>query len=312
LVSVCMITYNHEKYIAQAIEGIVSQQCNFKFELIIGDDCSKDKTRDIIISYAEKYPDVIVTILPEKNMGATTNSSACLARATGKYVAFVEGDDYWQDMHKLQRQFDFMEANPDFSLCFTRVDVVDDKGNEAPNIFPEVTKDEFTIEDVIMTEKCFIPTATLFFKNILPRPMPAFYMNAVSADIATHLILCDLGKVKCLPGKSAAYREHPGGITKAPNFYDTYITKLFDMFNSANEYFNFKYNNIIRARLLQMSKTRLIFGSKDLKGIKKLKYVMRYLPDYFKYSDRANIKELAYYITILFFPAALKLRKKVS
>src|ERR1035438_103773 len=112
LVSACIITYNQEKYIAQAIESVINQKCDFKFELIIGEDCSKDNTRAIVAAYAAKYPDIIVPVLQEKKMGASLNFNTCLMRSRGKYFSALEGDDYWTDSNKLQRQFDFMEANP--------------------------------------------------------------------------------------------------------------------------------------------------------------------------------------------------------
>ena len=309
LVSVCTITYNHEKFIADAIEGVVNQKCNFKFEMVIGEDGSKDRTRQIIEEYAAKYPDIIVPLYAEKNMGAKFNATNTLMHCRGKYIAFLEGDDFWTDPHKLQNQFDFMEANPEFTLCFTRVEVQDQHGNEAISPYPEFTGDEFTLEDVAMAEKCFIPTVTMFFRNIFPRPLPDFYTNATSGDVAMHLLLGDKGKFKCLPGITAVYREHPGGITKTEKVKKEAYTELFKLFAGANEYFEFRHDKLIRRRLLQMSKIKLIFGSKDLKGLKKMKYVAENASDYLKYTDKKNIKEIIYFTTVLFFPSLLKLKK---
>ena len=309
LVSVCTITYNHERFIAKAIEGVVSQKCNFRFEMVIGEDGSKDRTREIVAEYAAKYPDIIVPLFAEKNLGAKANATNSLMNCRGKYIAFLEGDDYWTDPTKLQRQFDFMEANPDYTLCFTRVDVIDNEGNEAPSPYPPITQEDFSLEDVVMTEKSFIPTPTMFFRNIFPRPLPDFYVNAMSGDIAMHLLLGDKGKIRCLPGKTGIYREHPGGITKTEKLKKEAYGELFKLFISANEYFKFRHDKLIRARLLQMSKIKLIFGSKDLKGLEKLKYVRQNASDYLKYSDKKNIKEMIYYAVLLFFPSLLKLKK---
>jgi len=309
LVSVCTITYNHERFIAQAIEGVVNQQCNFSFEMVIGEDGSSDKTKAIIEEYTARYPDIIVPLYAEKNQGAKANATNSLMHCRGKYIAFLEGDDYWTDLTKLQRQFDFMEANPEYTMCFTGVDVIDEKGNPATSPYPPVTEDEFDINDIVRAEKCFIPTATMFFRNILPRPMPDFYVNAVSGDVAMHLLLGDKGKFKWLPGKTGIYREHPGGITKTEKIKKEAYGELFRLFISANEYFEFRHDKVIRERLLQMSKIKLIFGSKDLKGLNKIKYVRQNASDYFKYSDRKNIKEMLYYATLLFFPSLLKLKK---
>ncbi len=309
LVSVCTITYNHERYIAKAIEGVVNQQCNFKFEMVIGEDGSKDRTKAIIEEYAAKYPDIIVPLYAEKNQGAKANATNSLMHCRGKYIAFLEGDDYWTDPNKLQRQFDFLEANPEYTMCFTRVDVIDEEGKEAEDPYPAFTKEDFVMADVVMAEKCFIPTPTMFFRNILPRPLPEFYVNAMSGDIAMHLLLSDKGKLRCLPGKTGIYREHPGGITKTEKLKKEAYGELFKLFISANEYFDFRHDKVIRERLLQMSKIKLIFGSKDLKGLNKLKYVGQNVSDYLKYSNKKNIKEMVYYTTLLFFPSLLKLKK---
>jgi glycosyltransferase involved in cell wall biosynthesis len=309
IVSICTITYNHEKFIRKAIEGVVGQVCNFKFELVIGEDGSKDNTRQIIEEYAAKYPDIIVPLYAEKNMGAKANAVKSLMHCRGKYIAFLEGDDYWTDPNKLQKQFDFLEANPDFTLCFTRVDVKDEDEHEAPDPYPPLTKDEFFFEDIVMADRVFIPTPTLFFRNILPRPMPEFYVKAMSGDIALHLLLADKGKFKCLPGKTGVYREHPGGITKSEQLRKEFMAELVKLLARANEYFDFRHDKLIRSRLLQMSKIKLIFGSKGLKGLKKIKYVIQNSGDYFKYSDRRNVKEVLYFTTLLFFPSLLKLKR---
>lgn len=310
VVSVCIITYNQEKYIAQAIESVLAQQCNFKYELIIGEDCSKDRTREIVRQYAEKYPDIIVPLLPEKNLGPQGNSNNCFMHVRGKYFAFLEGDDFWTDTTKLQRQYDFMEAHPGFSMCFTRADAIDDTGNHVASPFPEITKDEFTIEDAIMADKVFMPTATTFSRNILPKPMPRFFLEALSGDIASHLLLGDKGKFKCLPGRTAVYREHSGGVTKNPKQLEEGYKRLFKLYIDANEYFGYKYDKIFKRKLSEMAKVKLIYGSRNFKGLHKLKYVYHNAPDYFKYSDTLSVKEVAYYFTILFLPFLVK-RKKV-
>jgi len=107
LVSVIMLVYNHEAYIAQAIEGVLMQKTNFKYELIIGEDCSTDNSKEIIREYHKKYPDIIYPVYWKKNVGANKNANTIRARARGKYIATCEGDDYWCDEDKLQNQIDF-------------------------------------------------------------------------------------------------------------------------------------------------------------------------------------------------------------
>lgn len=123
LVSVNMITYNHEPYIAQAIEGVVNQRANFTFELLIGEDCSTDNTRQIVLDYQKRYPNIIRVISSDINLGATSNLYQLMLECSGKYISFCEGDDYWIDPYKLQKQFDFMEAHQKCGLVHTDYDI---------------------------------------------------------------------------------------------------------------------------------------------------------------------------------------------
>ena len=120
VVSVCMITYNHEAYISQAIDSILMQKTTFKYELVLSDDCSTDNTRIICEEYCRKYPDIIKNVSPKKNLGALGNSFECLSSCSGKYIATCEGDDYWIDPLKLQKQVDFLEKNVDYGMCYTK------------------------------------------------------------------------------------------------------------------------------------------------------------------------------------------------
>jgi glycosyltransferase involved in cell wall biosynthesis len=117
-----MITFNHEKYIAEAIEGVLGQKVTFKIELVIGEDCSSDLTRNICQNYADKYPDLIRLLPSEKNLGMTENGLRTLNECYGKYIAFCEGDDYWSNSFKLQKQVDFLEKNIEYGLVHSDCD----------------------------------------------------------------------------------------------------------------------------------------------------------------------------------------------
>lgn len=125
LLSIVTITYNHEPFIAKTIEGVLMQQVNFPIELIIAEDCSTDNTRAICRRYAEQYPELIRLITSESNVGAIANERRAMLAARGKYVAFCEGDDYWTDSLKLQKQVDFLESHPDYSVTFHRYKIHD-------------------------------------------------------------------------------------------------------------------------------------------------------------------------------------------
>lgn len=116
LVSIHSLVYNHKDYVARAIDSFLMQETDFDFEIVIGEDCSTDGSREIVFEYATKYPDLIRVITTDKNVGMSANARRTILAAKGKYIAFCEGDDYWIDPLKLQKQVDFLEANPDFGM----------------------------------------------------------------------------------------------------------------------------------------------------------------------------------------------------
>src|SRR5437763_7128973 len=152
-VSVAVITYNHEQFIAQAIESVLMQETAFAVELVIGEDCSTDGTRRTVQAYAGKYPNVIRALLPEKNLGMAGNYDAVLHACRGKYIAWLEGDDYWRTPQKLQKQVALMDANPHYSMCGTKTQFVttssDGAEKDAGVLEPAVLKPEYDLPDFL-------------------------------------------------------------------------------------------------------------------------------------------------------------------
>ncbi|WP_146028953.1 glycosyltransferase, partial [Mesotoga sp. B105.6.4] len=164
LVSVFMITYNHEKYIAQAIESALMQKTDFNYEIVIGEDCSTDRTREIVVDYANRYPEIIKPILHENNVGAKANSESVRKACSGKYVAILEGDDYWIDPLKLQRQVNLLESNPNCSECHTRAKIVNENGYTLRNAVPKKHMRKHKSTKQILLRN-FIKTATCMYRN---------------------------------------------------------------------------------------------------------------------------------------------------
>ena len=135
MLSVIMTTYNHEQYIAQAIESVLRQQTDFRIEIVIGEDCSTDRTHTIAEDYATQYPEAIRIITSEENVGWRKNYRRTIAAARGKYIAMLDGDDYFTHRKKLQMQVEVLEANPEVGMCYTRSERIDDNGNVT--IYPE-------------------------------------------------------------------------------------------------------------------------------------------------------------------------------
>lgn len=129
-VSIHMLSYNHEKYLRESLDGLVSQKTRFKFEIVIHDDASQDRSPEIIKEYAEKYPELFIPILQKENQYSKgiLGSKYIYPRCRGKYIAYCEGDDYWCDPYKLQKQFDILERHSDCSICVHQVATMDESG----------------------------------------------------------------------------------------------------------------------------------------------------------------------------------------
>lgn len=311
LVDVIVPIYNHEKYLVKTFDGILMQETDFKFRVIASDDCSTDGTRAIMQRYAEKYPDIIFPTYHPKNMGALANGYSILSKVTSKYVAVCDGDDYWTDKHKLQKQISFLEANPDFTVCFGKVDIIDELGLNLPpeRFFPPLSKDVYTIEDFITTDMHLIPTPTLVYRNELPHPIPEYYLSIFSADAFIIMIELDKGKAKFMDETMAVYRNHSGGMTKTVENRDKVDTAKFELFEYMNNYLGYRHDKAFRKKLLDMTRVRIMFGSRNMGFWQRVKNVMKNRRNYVKYSDGLNLKEVAYYTTVLFFPRLLKLKR---
>lgn len=209
LVSIKMITYNHESYISQAIKGVIDQDVDFPIELVIGEDCSTDRTRQIVMEYQKKHPDLIRILTSDKNVGAHQNGRRTEWACRGKYIAFCEGDDYWIDQHKLQSQVDYLESRSDYSICFHKVKILKN-GRIRKDYLTKVPSEITTAVDLakngnyIHTCSCLVRNTPDYIK--LPQDIQP-------ADYALHLINTkDGGKIGYIKKVMAIYRIHSGGI----------------------------------------------------------------------------------------------------
>lgn len=221
LVSVCMITYNHAPYVAEAIEGVMMQECDFPVELIIGEDCSTDHTRDVLLKYKGQYPDRIRLLLREKNIGMQRNFIETLQSCSGKYIALCEGDDYWTDPYKLQKQVDFFENNKEYIVSFHRYKIYNEITREYrdDNCSFLFQKDDSSAEiDVELFLKVWItqPLTMMFRNNILEfGNIAAKYKYFRDQHMIYHLL--SKGKGCILNFYGGIYREHQGGVHGATN-----------------------------------------------------------------------------------------------
>ena len=211
LVSVIMITYGHEKYIEEAIKGVFLQKTNFPLELIISNDKSPDSTDEIvknIIKYAPENISVKYIQHPE-NIGMLPNLISTLKMAAGKYIAVCEGDDYWIDEKKLQKQTDFLEKNEDFTLTFHNVFIRNGETLRADLDYEKrlSSKNVYTIND--LSKGNFIHTLSAVFRN-MEIEFPEWYFSSFLGDYPIWLWLSKKGKIKYFPEKMGVYRENVG------------------------------------------------------------------------------------------------------
>ncbi|MBU2939570.1 glycosyltransferase [Lacinutrix sp. C3R15] len=212
LVSICMITYGHEKFIQQTIESVLMQQTSFDFEVIIANDCSPDATDTVVENLIKNHEkgNLITYYSHTKNKGMYANFMFVLDACKAKYIALCEGDDYWVDPLKLQKQVDFLEANPDYEVCFTNIKIVDNLNQVTKEaLFKPSLTDVFTIHNL----PNWAPTLTRVFKNRDFSSLP----SAPGVDSVMLLWQSRLGNIKLLNEVTAAYRLHEGGVYSAIN-----------------------------------------------------------------------------------------------
>ena len=284
MVSIFSLAYNHESYIEKAIESWLMQKTNFRFEAVIGEDHSTDRTREIVFSYAKKYPEIIRVIHSESNVGIRENAKRTRAACRGKYVAFCEGDDYWIDPNKLQRQVDFMEANPDFSICFHDAIVLQDNKSQPPKYFVSKNQKEISsTEDVI--EKYYIPTASMLLRSTYIEDLPDWFKHVYNGDWALQLFLSTKGKIKYIDELMSVYRKNEGGLSGGIGKNIEFINgKKTELLNYFNEYSAGRYNDAINNKISNLEKSTKKFKlKKKNKLLYRLSNPRKTLNSFFRY-----------------------------
>lgn len=241
MLSIMVITYNHERYLRAALDSIVEQQTVYSMEVVIGEDCSTDTTRVILLEYQARHPSLIRLLLHEQNLGVSHNWETTLQACRGKYIALLEGDDYWTSPHKLQKQIDFLEARPDFSLCFhrTRVEYEATSSVRASPLVAAHAKTELTLDDV--TREWSIATASVVFRHELMRELPGWVHDSVVVDLPVFALLASRGRVGYLPEEMAVYRVNTGGVTNTAQ-QENFLLGLAHMHKRLNQELGFAYH----------------------------------------------------------------------
>lgn len=267
MVSIICNSYNHENYIADAIEGFLMQKTNFGYEILIHDDASTDKTQEIIREYELKYPNIIKPIYQIENQhskGVKISSTYNFPRMRGKYIALCEGDDYWIDPFKLQKQVDYMQKHPECSLCVhaayrVRPDKTEHKSSVRPNHGDRI----FTVEEVILGGGGLFATNSILYPAVFKDNRPKFFENAPVGDFPLAIYLALKGTVYYIDEFMSAYRVGvPGSWTNrmassGVKKQKEHIDKIENMLNEINCYSEFKYTDAIK-RKLRINRMNLI------------------------------------------------------
>lgn len=209
-VSILCITYNHKEYIEQALNSILSQKTKFNYELLVNDDHSTDGTVEILKNYEKKYPETLKVNYQKENQFSKGKRNMLmrylLPQARGKYIAICEGDDYWIDDLKLQKQVTFLDRNSDYSLCFHPVKVITE-GAKKSHTFPDIDKKDISIEKLLETN--IIQTNSVMYRR---QSYKNVTLDVMPGDWYLHLYHAQFGKIGFINQTMSVYRRHPGGI----------------------------------------------------------------------------------------------------
>lgn len=213
-VSVLMVAYNHENYIRQALDSVVGQHTDFRFEVMVGEDCSTDATRRIIREYAQKYPDLVKPLFRKENLGASRNLVSTLRRCTGEYIAFLEGDDCWIDMDKLQKQADYLDIHPECAGVMTKVAVIDRYGKEmvtGPKLLDHALETPLDFAKTMYPYNQFKFIGCFMARNYYKDKNyePYLLQTDIVDDFILEAIAVCRGKIAMLDEVTAAYRWIP-------------------------------------------------------------------------------------------------------
>lgn len=236
-VSVLMLAYNHSHYIEQAVESVMAQQCDFEFEILIGEDHSTDDTRAICEALQQKHPGHIRLIVAERNVGITANFLRLVSRARGKYSAFLEGDDYWTVPDKLQLQVDLMEAHPEYAWC---------GGRTENRLVWAKKKPAYLLEDIL--RRYIVHTSAVLFRTHLLARYPRF-PELVCLDNLLFAYLSQFGPCGFIDRELSYYRRHDVGVWSGAGI-DKRLQMTRDCIDALDAYFGGRYRKALIDREL--------------------------------------------------------------
>ena len=263
LVSIACVVYNQELFIQQCIDGFLMQRTTFTIEIIIHDDASTDNTTLVLKEYADKFPQLVLPIFQTENQyskGINPGFEFVFPKCRGKYIALCEGDDYWIDPYKLQKQVDFLEENPEYSLCFHNALLLFTDKDTSSNPFKKLEEREYTGEEIL--QEWTIPTASVIFRKDACDVKKLNNPNYFYGDIILFLTLAEKGKLWCINEPMCIYRKHAGGMTSQKDNLLVNIKKFIKHHEEIQIQFGGKYEIVEQ---LILCKNYISLSKKQLK-----------------------------------------------
>jgi len=295
--SVVMITYNHERFVAQALSSVLAQRTNFDFEIIVAEDCSTDGTRAIVMDFVRRYPGKILPLLRERNLGMMRNFKEALAASSGSYVALLDGDDYWIREDKLQAQVDFLDSHPDHAVCCTRVQFRDEINHSEPYIWPPKVSGSYPLSDLLETY-CWIATCSVMYRWGSVGPLPEWFLTLKMADWPLHILVGRSGKIHVMDEVVSLYRVHSGGAWSSLAPVDRLLATK-QMLTALDRHLGFRHTGAIRPVIAQICLT-LAYTARHLGSRKQTaEYLLSYARNRWQLpGSRRLLAALAAYVLI--------------
>lgn len=279
-VSVTILTYNQKQFIGKAIESALSQKTNFDVEILVGDDCSTDGAQETILAYQEKYPDKVKAVLHSKNLGQNGlfNTIETLKLAKGTYIAPMDGDDYWTDDQKLQRQVDFMEAHPDFSACFHNALITYEDGTPSHELNSPDQKEVITTADLVGEDEIwFMATSAVMFKNGIMH-YPDWFLKSSSGDIPRYVILAKHGPIGYVPGVMSVYRKNRGGASFKDHYRDArFLYNRIAMYEGIDKELDYRHHDLLRLNIARYYRMLLDAKQYQKSYFRRARLALKYL-----------------------------------
>ncbi|WP_370456230.1 glycosyltransferase family 2 protein [Planomicrobium sp. YIM 101495] len=309
-VSICCLSYNHEPYLADAIESFLSQKTDFSFEVLIHDDASTDRSAAIIKEYEEKYPYIIKAMYQTENQYSqgVLVDLVNQARARGKYLAYCEGDDYWTDPTKLQRQVDYMEAHPECSMSVHAASTVSAlKKKVLSDVRPSVGDRDLTVEELIEGGGEFVATNSILLAKEKIEPLPEFFHRAVVGDYPLVIYGGLQGAVHYMDRNMSAYRVGVSGSWTQRELATVekkgaHMQEIARMLDEINEYTDYRYDRSIRVTK-ERNELHLLLEQGRVAEAKKGKYREQY--------NQLSLKKIILFRIKHSFPNVARLLKAI-